>query len=143
MKLKSKILKSQSGMTLLEIMIVLVILGGLTGVLVTSITSQLKRSRISETKILIDEISKALDMYMTTCGSYPSTDQGLDALMEEPSSGCNDWGPDPYLKKLPKDAWQGELIYEKDGGSFVLLSLGADGREGGTKENKDLSSEDE
>ena len=137
-----KILKSQSGMTLLEIMIVLVILGGLTGVLVTSITGQLKRSRIKEAKILISEVGKALDMYMTTCGSYPTTDQGLDALLEEPSSGCDDWGPDPYVKKIPKDPWGSELIYEQDAGSFVLISLGEDKRDGGTKSAKDISSED-
>src|SRR5690606_28140939 len=87
-------LQSERGMTLLEIMIVLVILGGLIGVLATQVTSRLGKARTQEAKIQMSELHKALDMYYTDCGSYPSTEQGLEALIQA-NPDCSNWGPDP------------------------------------------------
>lgn len=143
LKNKLRILKNSQGMTLLEIMIVLVILGGIATVLVTNVTSSLKRAKIKQARIQIGEIGKSLDMYFTDCGQYPDSDAGLEALVQEPEDGsCTDWGPDPYVKRTPKDPWGNAFGYEADGGSFVLVSYGADRREGGSGESKDISSED-
>lgn len=134
-------LRNQRGMSLVEIMIVLTIIASVAAMVVTNVNSQLKKADIKQTKIIIKEISKALDMYYTDCNNYPTTDEGLNALLEDPGS-CRDWGPDPYLSKMPEDAWGNELIYEVDGGSFILISLGADKREGGSAENKDINSQE-
>ena len=102
MKKFNSFAKNEKGMTLLEIMIVLVILAGLTGVLVTVVQGRLKKANIRQTKIAISELGKSLDLYYTDCHNYPTSEQGLKALLEAPES-CPDWGPDPYVKKVPKD----------------------------------------
>lgn len=129
------------GMTLLEIMIVLAILGSLIGILATQVQSRLKRARMNEARIQIGELGKALDMFYTDCGFYPSTEDGLSALVEAPSN-CATWGPDPYIRRVPTDPWQTPFIYENTGGSYILISLGSDKREGGTGDAADISSED-
>jgi len=139
------ILKNQRGMTLLEIMIVLVILGSMATILVTQVSKNLAKSRVQQAKILISEVGKALDQFNTDCGFYPTTDQGLQALVTAPAGGrtCSNWGPEAYLKKLPKDPWRNDLIYTcNDGQHYIIKSLGADGKEGGDGLNADISSED-
>lgn len=136
----SKILKNNRGMTLLEIMIVLVILGSLMAILATQVQGRLKSSKIKSAKIQIAEYGKALDMYFTDCNQYPSTEEGLGALVTAPSS-CSGWGPDPYLKKVNKDPWSGDFVYESTGNNYVLKSLGSDHREGGSGDAADISSE--
>lgn len=133
-------IRNNKGMTLLEIMIVLVILGGLITVLATTVTGRLKKARIDQAKIQIGEYGKALDMFYTDCGYYPPSETGLRALVE-PQSNCANWGPDPYTKRVNKDPWQHDFIYEVQGGSYVLKSLGADGKEGGGSDGADISSE--
>src|SRR5258708_3280363 len=97
-------LVNQQGMTLLEIMIVLAILAGLIAVLAQQVNGRLKAARIKGARIQIGEYGKALDMFYTDCGFYPSADQGLPVLIQAPTN-CQNWGPDPYLKKLSKDPW--------------------------------------
>ncbi|MCM2280628.1 MAG: type II secretion system major pseudopilin GspG [Bdellovibrionaceae bacterium] len=133
---------NQAGMTLIEIMIVLAIVGGLMAVLGNNIMDRLKKSRVNTTQIHMKEIQKQLDMYNADCGSYPTTEQGLDALVKAPGDSCPNWGPEPYMKKEPKDAWGKEYIYESDGATVSLKSLGADKREGGDNHDKDLLLED-
>src|SRR4051812_38426368 len=106
----SLFVRNEKGMTLLEIMIVLVILGGLIAILATQVQGRLKTAKIRQAKIQISEIGKALDMYFTDCNQYPSTEEGLQALVQAPST-CSNWGPDPYLKKVQKDPWNGDFIY--------------------------------
>ena len=131
-------IRNQKGMTLLEIMIVLVILGGLIAILGGTVTKQLAKAKVKEAKIQIAEMGKALDMFYTDCGFYP---QELGALIEAPED-CSNWGPDAYLKKIPKDPWNSDYTYELDGNSYVIGSLGEDRREGGSGNGKDISSED-
>lgn len=129
-------------MTLIEIMIVLIIVGGLIAILGGQVVGQLGKAQVKEAQIQIKEIGKSLDMFYADCGFYPSSDQGLSALVEN-KGGCSNWGPDPYMKKVPKDPWSNEYIYEqKSKSAYVLISLGADGAEGGEGKNKDISSED-
>ena len=134
------LIRDQKGMTLLEIMIVMVILGGLIAVLAGQVQGRLKQAKVRQAKIQISEYGKALDMYFTDCNGYPSSEEGLNALMQAPSS-CQNWGPDPYLKKLNKDPWNGDFIYESSGNNYVLRSLGSDKREGGTGDAADISSD--
>ena len=128
-------------MTLVEIMIVLVILGGLMAVLIPNITSRLRSGQVNTAKIQMKQIGSSLDMYFASCGSYPSTDDGLNALIEAPGD-CPTWGPESYIQKLPKDPWNNEFQYEREGSNYVLTSLGGDGRPGGTGADADISSED-
>lgn len=133
-------IRNNKGMTLLEIMIVLVILGGLIAILATQVQGRLKKAKINQAKIQISEYGKALDMYFTDCNSYPTTEEGLQALVQAPST-CSNWGPDPYLKKVNKDPWNGDFIYESTGNNYVLKSLGSDRREGGSGDAQDISSD--
>ena len=134
-------LKNSRGMTLIEIMIVLVIVGGLIAILGQKVIGQLGSAQIKEAKIQIAEVGKSLDMFYADCGFYPPSEKGLQALTENPGD-CPNWGPDPYLKKVPKDPWKNDLVYQqKSRSSYVLISIGADGQEGGEGKNADISSE--
>lgn len=133
--------RSQSGMTLVEIMIVIVILAGLTALLAPRVTSQLNHSNIKQTYLAMSELGKALDTYNIDCGKYPSTAQGLKALLENPGD-CPAW-VEPYVKKnLLKDAWGTEFQYEEADGVYTITSFGADKKPGGTGKNKDLTNHD-
>ncbi len=125
-------------MTLIEIMIVLVILGSITALLANQFGGQLDKSKYQQAKIQITELSKQLDLFYADCGFYPDD---LTGLVEAPSD-CNEWGPTPYIKKIPRDPWGSEYIYDNDGSMFVIRSLGKDKREGGENLAKDISSED-
>lgn len=90
----------------------------------------------------IAELGKALDMFYTDCGRYPTAQEGLTALVYQSGSDCRNWGPDPYIKEVPKDPWDHDYIYESsDPRKYVLQSLGADGRPGGTGDDADISSD--
>lgn len=134
-------IRSQSGMTLIEIMIVLIIIGGLAAILGQRVIGQLGKANRQQAIIQIKEIGKQLDMFYADCGFYPGTDAGLKALVEAPSD-CSNWGPEAYMKNVPKDPWKNEYIYEqKSRSSYLLMSLGADGAEGGKGNDEDISSE--
>lgn len=134
---------NQAGMTLIEIMIVLIIIATMGTFLVSRITGQFGQAKIREAKILVSEIVKNLDQFNLDCGFYPTTEQGLAALTAAPTGGrtCPNY-LEPYRRKIPMDPWGHELSYESDGTKFVLKSLGKDGKPGGEKENADISSED-
>jgi general secretion pathway protein G len=84
------------------------------------------------------QLITALNMYYTDCGKYPASLDGLSTA----DSNCTNWGPEPYLKKVPVDPWGTPFQYTVEGNSFVIKSLGADRKEGGDGYNKDISSED-
>jgi general secretion pathway protein G len=141
-KTLSATLRNEHGMTLIEIMIVIAIIGGLLTVLGTTAFNQFEKSRVDTTKISMKTISNALEAYNLSCNTYPTTDQGLASLVTKPAGdACSNWGPGAYLKKAQtKDAWGKEFIYESDGGTFELKSFGKDKKEGGEGYAKDLSS---
>ncbi|HVK62301.1 MAG TPA: type II secretion system major pseudopilin GspG [Bdellovibrionales bacterium] len=132
--------KNERGMTLIEIMIVLVIVGGLMAFLGTSAVGFLNRGKVDTAKIQIKEISKSLEAYNLSCNSYPTTDEGLKALTASPGESCPNWGPEPYMKKEPKDPWGRPFVYESDGGNFTLISTGKDRKIGGDGYDKDINS---
>lgn len=133
-----KFIKNNKAMTLLEIMIVLAIVALMASLIGPQVIGQLNSSKVKETKIQISELSKTLDIFYTDCSFYP---EELNALIQQPSK-CSNWGPDPYIKKIPKDAWGQDFIYELEDGKPVIISYGEDRREGGSKNAKDLSLDD-
>ncbi len=138
----------QGGLTLLEILMVLALLGFVLSIVGQRVFSAFNRGNVRATKILIKRIEGELDRYKLDCGSYPSTEQGLAALVTAPTVGkkCRDYDPSGYnggAKEPPKDAWQNDLKYESDGRAYKIISLGEDGTEGGDGQNADISSGEE
>ncbi len=130
------------GFTLLEILVVLVILGLLASLVGPQVFKQLSSSKSKTAELQIEELSSALDLYRLEVGSYPSSEQGLNALIEKPAAVDN-WNG-PYLKKkvIRDDPWGNAYLYRFPGeqGEFDLYSLGADKQPGGEGENRDLVS---
>jgi general secretion pathway protein G len=128
-------IKNHKGMTLIEIMIVLAILGLLVAFLAPQVMGRLNKARVETAKLSLAETSKALQAFNLDCGRYP---ESLEFLTK-PDPSCGNWGPDPYAKKTPKDPWSSDLVYSVDGNSFTLKSLGADKKQGGSGYDKDLN----
>lgn len=141
MKLKDKG-GSQRGFTLIELLVVLVILGLLAGLAGPKVISYLGGAKSDSAKLQIEQFGASLDLFKLENGRYPTTQEGLAALVQAPS-GLTGWNG-PYLKKkvVPKDPWGNDYHYASPGqhGLYDLSSLGADNREGGEGENKDLTS---
>lgn len=138
--------KKQSGFTLIEVMVVLAIIGGMLALVASNVIGNAGEARVKTTKSQIKLIENALDLYKLDNYTYPTTEQGLEALIEKPSGSPEpkNWKSGGYLKgnKLPQDAWGNEFIYFYESGSYEILSLGADGQEGGEDELADISSND-
>ena len=137
---------NQKGMTLIEIMIVLILLASFGTFMVTTVMSNLKRAKVNQAKILLSSLSDAIESYYMDCNAYPKNDQGLEALVLG-SEDCQAWaGPRAYLKKgkVPKDPWGQDLmyLYEEETDSYEIRSFGADKNEGGEGLAQDLSTRD-
>ena len=134
--------RTQGGFTLIEIMVVVVILGILAALVVPQVMNRPDQAKVTVAKGDIKAIGAALDMYKLDNFSYPSTQQGLNALVEKPSGNPQprNWNRDGYLKRVPKDPWGNDYQYLSPGtqGQFDLYSLGADKREGGDGDNADI-----
>ncbi|RMF13740.1 MAG: type II secretion system protein GspG [Gammaproteobacteria bacterium] len=132
----------QSGFTLIEIMVVMVILGLLIAAVAPNILGRADQAKITVAKTDIRNLSNALDMYKLDNFSYPSTDQGLEALVTKPSGfpEPKNWNPGGYIKSLPKDPWGNPYQYLNPGthGPYDLYTLGADGKEGGEGDAADI-----
>ncbi len=129
-----KLRGNKNGFSLIEIMLVVIIIGVLVAMVVPNIAGRGEQARKTAARTDIESnLSTALDLYHMDTGTYPNTDQGLQALLTAPS-GLSSWSG-PYLKKkkVPKDPWGREYAYafpaSKNTGSFDLSSLGADGVE--------------
>ena len=125
----------QNGFTLIEIMVVVVILGILAALIVPNIMSRPDQAKATAARSDIKALSSAMEIYRLDNGHYPSTEQGLEALVHKPSGQPvpRNWNPEAYLKKVPTDPWGNPYIYLSPGnhGQYDVYSLGADGREGG------------
>ena len=132
----------QTGFSLIELMIVLVILGLIAGIVGPQAMKYLGKGKSQSAKVQIENISAALDMYRLEVGSYPNSSQGLKALISSPS-GARGWNG-PYLKKgdVPLDPWNNEYQYKRPGSSgqpYDLISLGGDATAGGEGEDADIT----
>ncbi len=136
----------QSGFTLIEIMVVIVILGILGTIVAPMILSKPDQARVVKAKQDIQTMSAALDMYKLDNYNYPDTDQGLEALVTRPTGGEDvpNWSEGGYLKKLAKDPWGREYLYMSPGenGAVDVYSLGADGAPGGEGTATDIGNWD-
>ena len=132
--------KTMSGFTLLEILIVVVILGILGAVVVPNILSRPDTARVQAAQTDLRALSQTLEIYRLDNFQYPSSEQGLESLIDRPSGfpEPKNWNPEGYLKKLPTDPWGSPYLYEKAGSSYSLISLGADGQEGGEGFDADI-----
>jgi general secretion pathway protein G len=134
------------GFTLIEVMIVIVILGVLAALIVPKIMSRPDEARIVAAKQDIATIVQALKLYKLDNIRYPTTDQGLMALVKKPTTPPEppNWKGNGYLEKLPKDPWGHPYQYLQPGlhGDFDVMSYGADGAPGGEGNDADIGSWD-
>ncbi len=135
--------KKRTGFTMIEMLVVVVILGLLATLVVPKVIGQGEEAKRTATLVQIKEIEQALDMFKLDNGFYPTTEQGLEALIEKPTMT-----PEPrkyreggYMKKVPIDPWGGPFVYRSPGehGEFDLFSTGTDGQEGGEGKGKDIT----
>jgi len=137
-----KRLRDESGFTLIEIMVVVFILGLLITLVAPRILGRTDEARQTKAAADIKEIEQALALYKLDNGFFPTSEQGLQALVTQPTTGLvpRRWNPDGYLSKLPIDPWGTPYVYQSDGSAYVLKSFGADGAEGGEGKNADIDS---
>jgi general secretion pathway protein G len=138
MKNLSKIKSSprrHAGFTLVEVMVVVVILGILAAIIVPKIMSRPEQARIVKAKQDILAIQSALDLYKLDNSFYPSTDQGLQALVTKPSNSPapQNWKSDGYLQKVPSDPWGESYQYMNENEKLRIFSYGPKGKEGGSE----------
>ncbi|HOJ51300.1 MAG TPA: type II secretion system major pseudopilin GspG [Syntrophales bacterium] len=138
-------MERQKGFTLIELMVVIVILGILAGLIIPRIMGRPDEARRAKARIQMEGIETALKLYRLDNGFYPSTEQGLRALIEPPTIPPEPrrWRSGGYLEggRVPKDPWGNEYVYKCPGahGEFDLSSYGADGKEGGEGVNRDIN----
>jgi general secretion pathway protein G len=132
------------GFTLIEIMVVVVIMGVLAALVVPKLLGRAAESKVAAAKVDIATIMQSLKLYKLDNQRYPTTEQGLQSLVQKPTTGpaANGWKEGGYVEKLPKDPWGNAYQYLSPGlhGEVDLFSLGADGQPGGTGEDADIGS---
>ena len=132
--------KTDAGFSFIEVMIVIVLMAGIAAVAVPSFIGKLNEANVNTVKIQMKSTASALDLYQLDNATFPTTEQGLDALRKKPEVGVipKNW-KGPYLKtKLPKDPWGQDYVYRASGETFQIISLGSDGEEGGEELKADI-----
>lgn len=131
--------KGRSGFTLIEVMVVIVILGILASMIVPRIMSRPEQAREIKAKEDMRAIQSALDLYQLDTGLYPTTEQGLQALVRKPTSSPlpSGWKEGGYLKRLPKDPWGEPYQYTNDNDKITIYSYGKKGKAGNSKITND------
>jgi general secretion pathway protein G len=139
--LRGRSFRSESGFTLLEIMVVVVIIGLLAAIVAPKLIGNIDTAQVNRAKQDIRSIETALNLYRLDNFKYPTTDQGLQALVTNPGETvAPNWKPGGYLPRLPRDPWNNPYHYRYPGqhGDFDVWTYGADGKEGGDGTNADI-----
>ena len=139
MGLKNRRVAKQVGFTLVELLVVLAILGMLAALVGPQVLNQLGGAKSKSAAIQIRDFEQALELYKLDVGRFPQESDGLDALVRKPSN-AKGWNG-PYLKKdeIPEDPWGNAYEYQVSGSNIEITSLGADGRQGGSGEDGDVT----
>src|SRR4051812_23210198 len=135
-------LRAQRGFTLVELLVVITIIALIMGIVGPRVLNYLTESKAKAAKIQIESFSSALDLYFLDTGRYPTSSEGLNALVQRPASSVS-WNG-PYLKGgvVPNDPWGNGYVYRSPGqhGTYDIVSYGADGHEGGSGTGADIVS---
>ncbi len=133
------------GFTFIEVLVVMIILALIAGIVGTQLLGEAEKAKADATRIQMRSLDAALSLYRLHNSTYPTTEQGLGALIRRPDIGNipQQW-QGPYLKSnnVPRDGWKNEFVYISDGRDFTIISLGADGQEGGSDLDSDISSKE-
>jgi general secretion pathway protein G len=132
----------QAGFTLIELMVVLVIIGVLAALIVPNVLDRAEDARATAAKTDVNNLMQALKLYKLDNQRYPTTEQGLQALLAKPTAGPIPPNWKPYVEKLPQDPWNHPYQYLNPGvkGEIDVMSFGADGQAGGEGKNADIGS---
>ncbi|MBN2139303.1 MAG: type II secretion system major pseudopilin GspG [Sedimentisphaerales bacterium] len=138
--------RARSGFTMIELVAMLIIIGLLAAVVGTNVMGKIERGKVTTTKTSLKILQSAVNQFKMDTGRYPSEEEGLTVLIEEPAD-AEGWEPGGYLDttEVPLDGWRNEFYYELEpasGKPFVIISYGADGEEGGEGYDADLYSTD-
>ena len=129
----------RAGFSLIELLIVIVILGGLVAVVAPGLMDSADQAKRDTVCLKMNDLKKRFDMFSLDNGSYPDTEEGFEALLSNPDAEkYPNYRAKPYLKKLPKDSWRTPFIYIKKGDDVEIISFGADRKEGGEENAKDI-----
>jgi general secretion pathway protein G len=141
--LSGKTHEREAGFTLIEMMIVVAIIGLIMGMVGLNVMKKFDEARVDTTKNQIRQLTLILADFKRQCGNYPTSEQGLDALVrKENAPNCKNWEPFVPNSKLPQDAWSRDFLYSASGDDIEVKSLGSDGKDGGDGTSKDISSKE-
>jgi len=131
--------KLRSGFSLIELLIVIVILGGLVAIVAPGLMDTADKAKRDTVCLKMNDLKKRFDMFKLDNGIYPDTEEGMEALLSNPDADkYPNYRAKPYLQKMPKDSWKTPFVYIKKGDSVELISYGADRKEGGEGNGKDI-----
>ena len=129
----------RTGFSLIELLIVIVILGGLMAVVAPGLMDSQRKATRNTMCLQMNDLKKRFDMFSLDNGTYPDTEEGLQALLANPDADkYPNYPVKPYLKKVAKDAWHTPFVYVKKGSDLEIISYAADKREGGEEWDKDI-----
>jgi len=129
----------RAGFSLIELLIVIVILGGLVAVVAPGLMDSADQAKRDTVCLKMNDLKKRFDMFKLDNGNYPETEEGFEALLSNPDAEkYPNYRAKPYLKKLPKDSWKTPFVYIKKGDDLEIISFAADRKEGGEENSKDI-----
>lgn len=129
----------RAGFSLIELLIVIVILGGLVAVVAPGLMDAADGAKRDTVCLKMNDLEKRLDMFKLDNGNYPDTEEGFQALLANPDTDkYPNYRVKPYLKKIPKDSWRTPFVYVRKGSGFELISFAADRKDGGEESDKDI-----
>jgi general secretion pathway protein G len=141
--MRSLVAESQKGMSLVEILIALTLMGIAGTFVAGKVYERLEQGQVDSAKIQLRALGDRVKEFRRDCSFYPTEEQGLDALIDKPTGGreCKRYAPGGYIDggKVPKDPWDYDFVYTSDGKTFDIKTLGADGAEGGEGVDADIS----